>query len=70
MAASHSSSHAFHLINDTHFLKIATFTTYSRDVESTHDLINENYFQICLNIFDYYNTRAVSIDIFRIIFKS
>jgi hypothetical protein len=34
--------------------QFATFTTYSRDVESTYDLIDENYFQIYLNIFDYY----------------
>ncbi len=35
MRTSHSSSHAFNLINDTHWEKVATPTTYSWEVENT-----------------------------------
>jgi hypothetical protein len=40
MVTSHSFHHEFNLNNDTHQEKIATLTTYSWDVESTHDLID------------------------------
>jgi hypothetical protein len=34
-------------------MKVITLTTYSWDVKSTHDLIvDSQYFQGCLNIFD------------------
>ncbi len=59
MAICHSSFHAFKSINDTHWKKVVT-STYSWNVESTHDLIDSLYFQDCLNSFDYCYTKATS----------
>jgi hypothetical protein len=44
IATSHSSSHTFNPINDTHWEKVVTPITYSWDVESTHDLIYSKIF--------------------------
>jgi hypothetical protein len=40
MATNHSSSYAFNSIDDKHREKVLTHTTYSWDVENTHDLID------------------------------
>jgi hypothetical protein len=52
MKTTNSSSYAFNSINDRHWEKVVTLTTYSWDVENTHDLIDPQYFQDCLNSFD------------------
>jgi hypothetical protein len=49
MPTNHSSSSAFNLLDDTHSKKIVTLTTYSWDVESTHDLIDSKYLKKFLN---------------------
>jgi hypothetical protein len=66
MPTSHSSSHEFNSINNTHQEKIITSTTYSWDVKNTHDLIDSWYFQDYLNIVDYYNINANSTQVCRI----
>jgi hypothetical protein len=40
MATNHSCSYAFNSIDDKHREKALVYTTYSWDVENTHDLIN------------------------------
>jgi hypothetical protein len=40
MATTHASFHAFNSINFKHREKVITLTTYSWDVENTHDPIN------------------------------
>ncbi len=69
-STSHSSSHTFNSINDTHWKQIVTPTTYSWDVENTLDLIDSKYFLNCLNTFDEYITKAMSIDVSRIVNES
>jgi hypothetical protein len=40
VVTNHSSSYAFNSIDDKHREKVLTHTTYSWDIENTHDLIN------------------------------